>query len=462
MSVVLIYPFRRITHAGAGAPMGLLYLATYLRNHDFQSTIVDFAGEEASDEQVIEDIIKEKPDIVGLPLYSVGMKRVYDLVSLLRKHKFSGKIVLGAQHATALPEETMSVYSEVDYLITNEAEIPLLKLADYITNGTGQLNDIENLYYRNVNIKHTADVPDINNDLDSLPFPDRTILHKYYISGLYNRPYSKGSSDFLITSRGCPYKCNFCFPSAATYRYRSPESIVDELVYLNGLNRDHIEILDDSFTISKKRLADTLEIIIKQNLRMSFKIRSRVDAVDEGILDLMKRAGVKYIVYGIESGSDRMLQLMNKKTSVAENAEAIRLTKKAGIMCFTDLFVGYPGETEESINDTMNFLFKTKPTGIQMAVYYPFPKTKGYEEAKERGSLIGEWSHKSYEVPFIKLDFVDNRVELVRVVHEMRRKYYFSPAVFLQTVRFILLHAKISDFSRIIRYAQTRLKKIHL
>jgi len=450
MSVALVYPFRRNVDIGAGPPIGLLYLATYLKKRGFESFVIDLGGEESSDDEVIDGLLRRRPAIVGFPLYSVNMKKVYDFSVRLRDKGYSGAIVIGAQHATALPEEAMGDFRHVDYLIRYEAEIPLAKLAAYVIEGKGRLDDIENLYYREGGIKHTAQTPDINRDLDGLPFPDRSFLERYYRKGIYNRPYTRASCDFMICARGCPFRCNFCFPSNSAFRTRSTENIISELRYLKGLGRRHVEILDDTFTANKKELEKTLTAIAGAKLNISFKIRSRANVIDERLMALMKAAGVRMIVYGVESGSDRMLKAMNKAVTAAENARAIEITKKAGIACFADIFVGYPGEDAESIEETVGFLLKTRPLGINIGAYYPLPLTVGFERAKAEGTLKGNWSFRHTRHPYVKLDWVENLHDLQKAVRMIRKRFYLHPAVFRGTAAFVLRNVGIGDLPRIL------------
>ena len=147
-------------------------LSTYLNLHNFETAVIDLGGEDGSDAEVIDEILKKKPAIVGFPVYTVNMKTPYDLIALLRQKGYSGKIVIGAQQASALPEQTLIDFSQVDFLLRYEAEVTLTKLAEYVIKGDGQLNDIENLYYRDgVEIKHTKIHPNINKNLDDLPIP---------------------------------------------------------------------------------------------------------------------------------------------------------------------------------------------------------------------------------------------------------------------------------------------------
>jgi len=456
MDVILVYPFRKVRGAlGAGPPLSLLYIATYLNKKKYRTKIIDLTGEAASNQEVISNIVDEKPSIVGLPVYSASMKMVHDFIVELRKKGYLGKIAIGAQHATALPMETMECFPQVDYLIKWEAEVTFMRLAEYVIGGSGELNKIPNLYYRQGVIKNTADVPNINKELDDLPFPDRSLLDKYYKEGNYNRTFVKGDCDYVITSRGCPFRCNFCFPSAAVYRSRSPRNIVDELIYLKELNRKHIEIMDDTFTVHRKHVEDTLNLIISQNLKLSIKLRSRVDLIDEKLLKLMKEAGVDTIVYGIESGVDGMLKTMNKRTTVIQNERAIRLTKKANITCFADLFIGYPGESRETIEQTTRFLLKTRPAGINVSVFTPFPQTKGAEVAESNNMVIGNWFPPGNR-PCIKPEWAKDPGELHKMARQMRRRFYFHPIVFFSTVILLLRIVKVADLAKILLNIKTR------
>jgi radical SAM superfamily enzyme YgiQ (UPF0313 family) len=163
-----------------------------------------------------------------------------------------------------------------------------------------------------------------------------------------------------------------------------------------------------------------------------------------------------------------MLRAMNKRTTVAENASAIELTKKAGIDCFADLFIGYPGETPETLKETQKFLLKTKPTGARVAVYFPLPSTPGFEEAKKAGSLVGSWScYRDDQDPYVKLDWIEDVQDLWKLAGRMKRRYYLNPTVLMQTMKFVLKNTKFSDLSRIFKFAAvdlfpvSQLKKIN-
>jgi len=131
-------------------------------------------------------------------------------------------------------------------------------------------------------------------------------------------------------------------------------------------------------------------MIREAGLRLDLKVRSHVNTVDEELLAELRAAGARTVVFGIESGSQKILDAMNKKATVERNAEAIRLTKKAALACYADMFIGFPGETLETMAETERFLAKTKPTAINMQVLVPFPGTAIYAESKANGTLVGD------------------------------------------------------------------------
>jgi len=198
-------------------------------------------------------------------------------------------------------------------------------------------------------------------DLDALPQLDRGYLDRYYREGIYWNLAGRGKLDMMISSRGCPYNCRFCFQVSERFRFRSVGHLMEEFEELRRRGVRSIHIQDDAFTVDRSRCLEIGENLIRGGYRFDLKIRSRVDAVDRKLLERLKRVGVKQIVYGFESGSDRVLEAMGKKTTVAQNLEAARLTKEAGIGCYGEIMVGYPGETPETVEATIASPRKAKP-----------------------------------------------------------------------------------------------------
>jgi anaerobic magnesium-protoporphyrin IX monomethyl ester cyclase len=223
------------------------------------------------------------------------------------------------------------------------------------------------------------------------------------------------------------------------YRSRSPENVVQELEYLFSTGITAVDIEDDLFTVNKKRCVRICEMIREAGLRLDLKVRSRVDTIDKEMLDEMRRSGVRTVVYGFESGSQRILAAMGKNTSAERNYEVVRMTKKAGLRCHADVLIGFPGEDAESLAETTRFLLKARPTTMLIGVMTPFPCTQAYDDAKANGTLVGDWSVDGPQ-PYIKLDWMDDSRALWAESRKLYSKFYSNPAVLLG----VLKHAPMS------------------
>lgn len=437
MKTLLLRPFVDST-TGTCPPLSIMYLSSYLKSNDLdvklmdycvdREMIGDFSLKNKHIKQLINDITKYNPDIIGMTVFSRELKDMSILCQLLKKTIKTAFIVLGGPHATAMPNELLEQIPECDFVTRGEGEKVLYDLIMALSKDE-DLKNVKGISFRNKenNQIHHCEDAEIISDLDALPFPDRTsLIHNYknskYGSILYGSP-----TELIITSRGCPFKCNFCFKVCEQYRSRSPENILAEIDWIiKNISPAYIQIMDDSFTIQKDRCTKVLDLLIEKNYSCKFKIRSRVNAVDEELLKKMKQAGVDTIVYGFESGSQKMLDAFNKKTSVEQNTRACQLTKKAGINCFGDMILFYPGENRETLKETVRFVKKAKPTGVKFYVLTPLPKTKVYDDFKKSGSMIGGWN-LGEQTPWIKLDEFKDINEMQKLSRNMFIKTLLSP-----------------------------------
>jgi radical SAM superfamily enzyme YgiQ (UPF0313 family) len=258
-------------------------------------------------------------------------------------------------------------------------------------------------------------------------------LDEYYRQRLYWDMAARGAVDMMITSRGCPCDCSFCFKVDRTYRFRSVEHVMTEFESLRRRGVRSVHIQDDAFTANRQRCLEIAEALIRGKYRFELKVRSRVNAVDEELLGKLKRAGVRQIIYGFESGSQKMLDSMNKRTTVEMNRRAVDLTKRAGIACYGEILVGMPGETRETIDETIAFLLDKKPIIGSPAVLYPLPGTEVYERAKADGTLQGDWG-VGEPWPWVKLPWalsaLDLHAESERIARAVQRDpgtlWYFA------------------------------------
>jgi len=450
MKAALIYPYTKGGPPGCYPPISILYLASAIQQAGEDVMVIDIDDGYISIREILEKLDEYKPHFVGIPMFSNHLATAYDLVNLIRSAQPDCKIVLGGPHATVRPEQVLETFSGCDYVLRGESEGSIVELLKSMTNGSS-LESIRGLSYRkDGEILHNPDVV-LNTDLDTIAFPARELLADAYKKNTYWRMGYRGAADVIITSRGCPSACNFCFKVAKRFRVRLPENIVEELEYIKSQGISNVHIMDDLFVYEKERCLKILDLIKKRKLNMKFKVRARVDTIDKELLLALKDAGVIGVVFGIESGSQKILDAMNKRTTVEMNYQAIALTKKVGLQCHTDVFIGYPPETPETIKETEKLILQAKPTSLGIGVLYPLPGTKIYKQAKEQGTLRNDWDIKDPRV-WIKLPWIENVKTLDDYENKIRKKHLCIPSVCFNAIRFALVGINFQRFKRLAKY----------
>ena len=435
MRVALVYPFRKAGLHSCNPPLALLYLATSLEAAGHEVSVIDRDAYASDYPGFIEKIRNYEPDLVGMPIFTLTpvFKAVREVCRDLREKLPDAIFLAGGPSSTALPEETLQWYPEIDYVLQGEADITICDLMDQLDRNVAD-PDVPGLCYRRNGAVHSIPRADPPADLDALPIPDRKFVWDNFKSNTYWRLDHKGPVDLIVTSRGCPFNCRFCFKTEKKFRYRSAENVMSELEYLASIGNKNIDIEDDLFTANKKRCLSICRMIQDAGLSLKLKARSRVDTIDEEMLHEMRNAGVHTVVYGIESGSDRILKAMGKKTSVERNFEVVKMTKKAGLRCHCDILVGFPGEDEESIRGTEKFLKKACPSTMLTSAMMPWPCTPVFDEAKSNGTLVGKWSPDT-PPPYIKLPWMNDYSTLKRRSHQVTNRFYRDPRVMAGLVK---------------------------
>lgn len=435
MKTLLLRPFTDASQ-GNSPPLSLMYLSSYLKSKLCDVKIIDncvygrLLGNLNADnvyiKNMMQDISDYNPDIIGMTLFSRELEEIAALCKLIKNEFKSKLIVLGGPHPTAMPDESLQQIPECDFIIRGEGEIVLYDLITGLSSNS-DLGKIKGVSFQaNGKVFHGEDA-DIIRDLEDLPFPDREGLIHNYRNGKYGHVAYGMPSDIIMTSRGCPFQCKFCFKVCSKYRSRSAGNVMKEIDWIiNNIGPEYIQIMDDSFTVQRKRCTEILEALIEKSYPCKFKVRSRVNAVDEELLKTMKKAGVTTIVYGFESGSQAMLNAFDKRTTVEQNIRACKLAKKAGLNCFGDMLLFYPGETKETIKETETFIKSARPHAVKFYVLSPLPRTKIYEEAKQNNSLIGDWriGEKS---PWIKLDDFKDVEKMEQIAKSLFLKQFLNP-----------------------------------
>jgi radical SAM superfamily enzyme YgiQ (UPF0313 family) len=430
-------------------PLGLMYLASYLHEKTgHKAEILDIEVEPLTPDAAADRAIASGADAVGFYTTSFNVHIVYRLLRSLRARGFKGTVILGGPHIELYPEETVSLPG-VDIAVVGEGEETLAELLDCLQ-GKGGLAAVKGILYKeNGAPRRTPDRP-LLMDLDSLPMPARR-LTKY--GRYYNVAGMEAVSTTLMTSRGCPFRCNFCFVQyGGCYRFRSAASVVREIEDCVSLGIREFFFFDEIFTADKKRAAAICDAIVEKKLDISFTIRSRVDTMDAPLLAKLKAAGCERVQYGVESGTDEILAAMNKRITVAQVRETVRITKEAGLEMLLDFMIGYPGETEEQIRRSVAFARELDPDFAIFGVTTFYPGIKIYKEALAAGRIDDFWRGVAAAPPErLTPPFASDRFTRPQLERMLRRAYlsfYSRPSYMLRRL------SKISSPRALLRQAK--------
>jgi radical SAM superfamily enzyme YgiQ (UPF0313 family) len=436
---------------GFNPPLGLLYIAAYLEKYSkYDISVIDSQVEKLDYESLRSRISSLKPDIVGMTAMTMTMIDVMKTADIIKKTDKKIMVILGGPHVHLFPEETIEL-NNVDYLVLGEGEEAFKALLDHIDDRS-TLRDISGLVFKdNGKTVHTGIRRPIQ-DLDSLPFPARHLVpYKKYTSLL-----SKGDiATTVFTSRGCPFKCSFCDRPhlGKTFRARSADNVVDELEECTKMGIREFLVYDDTFTVNKKRVIEICNEIVRRNLKIGWDIRTRVDTVDEEILANLKKAGCQGIHYGIEAGSEKILEILNKCITIEQARTVFELTRKNKIPILAYFMIGNPSETMKDIYTTFRIIKDLKPDYVHMTILTPFPGTKIYLDGLKSGIIKKDYWREFARNP--TPDFVPphwdeffTREELSELLIEGYRKFYIRPLYILKRA---VKTRSLSEFKKKVR-----------
>jgi anaerobic magnesium-protoporphyrin IX monomethyl ester cyclase len=412
VKVALVYPYFHPANDNSifrFPPLGLGYIAAALKKRGVEVELVDCTFMQFR--EAVERIKRAKPQVVGFYSMFSMKKTTLELAHTLRNEDLGGCLfVVGGPLPSWAPESFLDVF---DVVAVGEGEQTISELVDCVAHDT-ELSDVKGLIFKDgKRIVNTGPRGFIEN-LDSLAFPSRDLFDneaykKYYLD---NFGYSTTS---MITSRGCPFSCDFCSRPifGADMRNRSVTNIVDEVEEIVALGYDRIWFADDCFTLNRKHLLDVCGEIVKRGLDVGWECLSRVDTMDAEVAEGMKRAGCIGVFFGIESGNDSVLSLMNKHITISQAECAVYAAKTAGLKVGAFFIVGYPGESNKTVLDTVRFASGLPLDYLSFTLPYPIPGTPLYERVKDHGVSIEDWEEpKNYRLIRHKLLYASGFSEL--------------------------------------------------
>jgi radical SAM superfamily enzyme YgiQ (UPF0313 family) len=364
-------------------PLGILYISAYLEKNGYDNDVFDSTFQQFN--TLTSKILTDKPDIIGIYTNLMTKVNVLRIIKFIKKHPelANTKIVLGGPEVRNHAQNFL-LYG-ADIIILGEGELTMLEVVQAIEQGKAW-NDIQSICFkdRNGTIIKTEERK-LNKEIDQLPFPNRNKidLNKYINTWEERHGYS---SINVSTMRGCPYTCRWCSRAVygQSYRRRKSELVVEEIKSLQSqYNFKNIWFVDDVFTVSHKWLQEFAEELEKQNVKVSYECISRADRLNEEVVQLLKRSGCFRVWIGAESGSQKIIDAMDRRIDVQDTREKIKLVKSYGIEAGTFIMLGYPGETEEDIIETVHHLKASQPDQFTITITYPIKGTPLYSEVEK-------------------------------------------------------------------------------
>lgn len=408
--------------------IGLLFVAAYCTqrtNHEI--SVLDAPLEKVSFDGLERIIREEEPDIVGISAMSFTLHNCVKTAGIVKKVSSYIPVVFGGIHVTLFPYESIGL-ANVDYAVAGEGEVALAELLNSLEN-KDELKSVKGLLYKeNGNVVYTGPRPLID-DLDRLPFPERKLTpYKNFYSMRKNT-----TATTMITSRGCPYQCAFCIHGKKRdFRSRSPKNVVEEMKVCLAMGIGEFYIYDDTFTYDRERVLEICSRIINDRLNIEWSAMTRVDKVDYELMRRMKEAGCTRIRLGIEAGTDEIMEMHRKGTTVELAREAVDVAKAAGISTVAYFMLGAPTETKAQIEQTINFAQELNADFTHFSIVTLYPGTELYNQALESGLLkkdvwreFAKYPNSDFLLPLWEEGF--SRSELMTFQSYAYRRFYFRP-----------------------------------
>lgn len=435
-------------------PYSLLQIASILREKGHEVSLIDANGENI-DYPAFERMISEM-DYGAVIFRFIPATFDWDVqtATISKKHSDAPTIgicwTLGSSVKTVLNEA-----KDLDIYLMDEYEAVAPELIDRLSAGDG-LSDVAGIAYRyEGEIKINKDASPIKN-YDDMPMPAYDLLKSfdfYYADTKHGQPFT-----IMYTSKGCPNSCIYCTMANTKWKAKSAERVIEELQHLKqNYNIKTIMFFDEAFTMNRKRVEKITQAIIDERLDIHWYCNSRVDLIDRNLLEKMKQAGCKAVCMGIESGSQKVIVGSNKRISVEKSAEAIRMVKDAGLKVYCSFIFGLPGENQETVNETIEFIKRTLPTGAEFNIATPYPGTRLHEIALEKGWITGQSDFRTMNQnkSIMRTEELTSE-DIEKAREKAHHAIFLNPKWWAQNIGYVIKNPE--DFSLASKYALGALK----
>ncbi|MFH2067740.1 MAG: radical SAM protein [Pseudomonadota bacterium] len=441
MKTLLIYPYfieQRVHDEDVGTvPMGLYYIGAMLRENGYPVEILNFCHYTKSSPEIPEILKRENPDIIGFSILNGNRWGAIETAAIARQLNPSVKIVFGGAGAAFLWQHLMTHFPAIDYVVIGEGEYTFLHLLSCIRDQKpDHIPRIPGLVFRDGDtVRFTGAAPFIQ-DLDTLPLPAKHFAYQH-----------------LSLSRGCPGNCSFCGSPRIwerKVRFHSAAYFVDQIELLVQKGITFFYVSDDTFTLDKKRVMEICRLILERNLVISWAAISHVHYVDAEMLYRMRLAGCSRISYGVESGSEKIRKRLNKNIRTAQIEKAFHETLSFGILARAYIIYGCPGETWETIQETIDLMNRIKPLSVIFYILDLFPGTALYSEFQKKFHIQDDiWLNYMEDILYFENDPGLNRDLILAFGQKLRTAFHASLHQYAEALELVdrkELYEKHSDF----------------
>lgn len=377
-------------------PLNIGLLASFIRERgSYDCSLVDFeTTEAASVTEMAEVVLGESPKYVCITTLTPRFPTVVRMAQEINRLDPAVTIIVGGPHVTGAPQAAL--YEGISYGIIGEGEQTLLELLDTLEAGHDP-STIANLIYRAGSDTRVNDIRPFVKNLDELPFPAWDLMN---LDDYVDPAYFKGRHLAIFSGRGCPYDCSFC-ASRVTWqrklRLRSVENVMEEIRHIvNVLGVTNLMFWDDTFAADKKRAIAICNKIIEEDLDISYTVQIRADACSDELIEALRDSGCAFAAIGVESGNEQMLERIGKREGKEQFRNAVRAMKRANLPTIASYIIGLPGDTHETIRETMEFALELDADQSKFMILAPYPGTRVYDVAVEKG-LVDPTSFEQME-----------------------------------------------------------------
>jgi anaerobic magnesium-protoporphyrin IX monomethyl ester cyclase len=430
MKILLIYPYcleARIHEEEISVPpIGIYYVAALLKENQYDVEILNWHAINRTPYRIREILAEKQPDVIGFSILHANRWGAIEIARIAKQLNPKVKVVLGGIGATFLWEHFLTHFDVVDFVVLGEGEYTFLNLAGRLEDPDGgPLESVPGLAFRKGGSLVRTEPAQPIDDLDRLPNPARYFAYQH-----------------VVSSRGCPGKCTFCGSPqfwGSRVRFHSPEYFVDQLEMLYNQGLTSFYFSDDTFTLKKDHVIRICSLIIERGLKITWVAISRVNTLSGEVLYWMRRAGCTQISFGVESGSERIRnKILNKKIQTDQIKKAFELTTQYGILPRAYFIYGAPGETWDTIQETLDLIREIKPLSAIFYILDIFPGTALYHDfLDKKGASDDIWLERIEDILYFEMDPYLNPELILAFGQELRSGFHKNLPAFVESIQLL-------------------------